>query len=207
MLYLKFRPSLADLLTILRFRNAARKLGRDYFYLSLNEILRSETAFMTDRTTQGHILFGACVLATYRVLRASGLGETEAKDTLVTVVCKIGRWTNAMIMWLVCNLSRNPFRTIEKYSKYQIPRQYGESFAVTHLETPEGFVSEVLVCGYRTFLSRHRATELLGIFCEWDRVWIDALPQKIGFTRPQTQALGANSCLFRFENRSSSKPF
>lgn len=202
LLHLKFRPTFIDRLTIKRFRIGLRKLGLDSLDVALNEILEAETPFMTDRTTQGHILFGACVLASYRVLRRSGLSEKDAKCTLEPIVCGIGRRTNAVIMWFFCNLTRDPLRKIESYCRLQLPRNYGQSFEITHSTTPEGFVSSVTICGYKTFLTRHRTTELLPVFCEWDRVWIDMLPPTIGFKRPQTQADGAKSCIFDFKYRS-----
>ncbi|PID37321.1 MAG: hypothetical protein CR993_00785 [Rhodobacterales bacterium] len=207
MLHLEFRPSLFDRLTINHFRRSLRKLGLRGLDENLNEVLRSETAFMIDRTTQSHILFGACILASYRMLRRSGLSEKDAKRTLAPIVCGDGRKTQAVIMWIVCNLTRDLFRQFESYSRDQLPRKYGRSFKFVHSTTSEGFVSCVTLCGYKTFLARHRATELLSVFCEWDKVWIDMLPPTIGFKRPQTQADGAKSCIFEFQDRSSKPPF
>lgn len=207
MLHLNIRPSFIDRLTVSHFRKGLRKAGLHGLDAHLNDILRAEKTFMIDRTTQGHILFGACVLASYRMLRRSGLSEKEAKSTLVPIVCGIGRRTNAAIMWVVCNVTRDPFRQIEKYSRDQLPSHYGQSFEVVHSTTSNGFVSRVTRCGYKSFLSRHRATDLLPVFCEWDKVWIDALPSTIGFKRPQTQADGAESCIFEFQDESSKPPF
>ena len=172
-LHLRFRPSLFDRLTVRRFRTCLRKARLTGFDVALNEVLRAETSFMSDRITQAHILFGACVLAAYRVLRRSGVSEAEAKEVLLPVVCGTARRTKAVIMWGIRHLTRDPFRSIERHSRQQLPRQYGPSFEITHSRTSEGFVSEVTTCGYKTFLMRHQATELLQIFCEWDRVWID----------------------------------
>lgn len=203
---LTYRLSIIDHLTIRRFRKALRQQGADGLDAALDEVLQAETPSFIDRTTQGHILFAACVLATYRILRHAGLTELEANDALLQVVTRMGRRTNAVVMWCIGHLSRDPFRSIETYSRQALPRKYGPSFNLTFEKTPTGFISKVTTCGYKSFLQRHNATELLPVFCAWDSVWIQALPRSVGFRRPATLHDNAPSCRFEFEDLSLCAP-
>jgi len=102
-------------------------------------------------------------------------------------------------MWLSCRFSKDPFATIKSYSGSKAESAYGPTFAMEALDTETGFATVVNLCGYRTFLKRHDALHLLPIFCQWDRVWIDALPAGIQFRRPTTLATGGTACRFEFE--------
>lgn len=201
MLLLPFRLSVFDRLTIRRFRKSVSHDWRTDFDEGLDSVLLSEAPSITDRTTQGHILFGSCALVSYRVLLRAGLSDHDSKQAVSETLCKLGRRTNSFIMWLTCRLASDPFRAIRNYTRHRIPATYGPSFKILYHEASNEFTSEVVTCGYRSFLLRHHAIELLPLFCEWDKVWIDALPKSIAFSRPQTLAQGERSCRFEFRRR------
>jgi hypothetical protein len=201
MLQLPFRLSAFDRLTIRRFRKSVPHRWRTDFDVGMNSVLSSEAPLITDGTTQGHVLFGSCALVSYRVLLRADLSDHDSKQAVSETLCNLGKRTNRFLMWLTCCLSFDPFTAIRNYTKHRIPVSYGPSFEILYHETSDEFTSEVVTCGYRSFLLRHHATELLPLFCEWDKVWIDALPESISFSRPQTLAQGGGSCRFEFRRR------
>ena len=106
------------------------------------------------------------------------------------------------MMRLLSFFSRDEFEALRRYTKVRGASAFGPSFEIEYVEIEEGFVSEVHACGYSSFLRRHDATLLLDLFCEWDRIWIDALSSKVNFHRPPTQAHGGRTCRFEFRRRS-----
>lgn len=201
MLQLPFPLSVFDRLIIRRFRKSLPHGWRTDFDAGMSSVLSSEAPLITDGTTQGHIVFGSCVLVSYRVLLRANLSDHDAKKAVSATLCNIGKRTNWFVMWLTCRLAFDPFRAIQNYTKHRIPASYGPSFEILYHEASDEFTSEVVACGYRSFLLRHHATELLPLFCEWDKVWIDALPKSIAFSRPQTLAQGGGTCRFEFRRR------
>lgn len=194
-------PRLLDWLMVRSVRKVLPPAHRSKFNADLADVMASEAAFLTDRVTHGHILFVASVLCVYRGLRRSGLAEEAAKDRIARALCKIGQRTTAAIMWLACALARDKLQTIRTYSRTKSQQAYGPAFRIEDTDNAGGFVSQVHVCGYRTFLRRHHAVEINEVLCAWDKVWIDALPQGIKFTRPSTLASGGQSCRFEFRQK------
>ena len=196
-----FRPTLIDRLMVKHFRKALPKGQRRHFDSALSDLLVSEKQFLTDPVTNSQILFAATVLCLYRRLRRLGNTDEKARATLRHALCSLGRKTTAFFIRLTFAFARDPLQHIRKYSQDRMHNAYGPSFQIRESEIHGGFVSEVHVCGYRTFLARHHALDLASVLCEWDRVWIDALPDGIAFARPTTLATGGASCRFEFRRR------
>jgi len=196
-----FRPSITDRLMVKALRKALPPNQRRLFDASLVELLKGEIQYFTDRATNGHILFVAAVLCLYRSLRRIGHSDPAAKAIIRRSLRGLGRKSTAFIIWATCALTRDSFQTIRKYSRDRAKNAYGPTFQISESDIDQGFVSEVHVCGYRTFLARHQALDLTEVLCEWDSVWIDALPNTIAFRRPTTLALGGKSCRFEFRQK------
>ena len=163
--------------------------------------MEAERPFATDPVTQGHLVVGACALALFRVWRADGIEAEEAKVRTRLPVIALWRRTTRAMMWLMTMFSKDTFEAVRRYSRDRTANAFCPSFDIRFVDSPDGFVSEVTVCGYRSFLLRHGAEDLLDLFCEWDRTWIDALPRSIRFQRPPTQAQGGVTCRFEFYKR------
>lgn len=198
-----FRPTFLDRITQRRFRNAMPRGQETQFDDILTDILTAEAPFLTDRVTQGHIVFASCVLAAQRVLTRAGCSDEETTRTLRDLICGTGKRSKTIVMLLIQRLSRDPFETYRSYTKHQLPQGYGPSFSFVYDEGDDHFTSQVTTCGFQAFLSRHHATALLPLFCEWDKIWITALPDSIRFSRPYTLATGGPACPFRFERKGS----
>ncbi len=198
MQHLAFRPSLRDRLTIRHFRRNLEADQRPAFDDALESVMGLEEPYLSDKTTQGHILFAASVLCTYRVMTSAGTPVPQARAALGDMLARLGRHSMAVIMWLTVRLSRDPFAAVRYYTKEKTTSAYGPSFDIRFEEVEGGFVSEVRRCGYRSFLQRHDALELNELICAWDAVWIDRLPETILFDRPTTLARGCASCRFEF---------
>ncbi|GGA63107.1 hypothetical protein GCM10011499_36870 [Pelagibacterium lentulum] len=195
---LAFKPTIIDRLTVHHFRSSLPRQGRSAFDREFALILHNERPFLTDKLTQSHIIFVAAFLSAYRTLRSMGLGNDASKEKLTPALFRLGRRTAAFFTWAGIAMSRNPMQALRRFSETKAQNAYGPSFAVETAAIPGGFVSEVKRCGYRTFLARHDAVDLNSLLCEWDRVWIDALPKSIDFRRPTTLATGCASCRFEF---------
>ncbi|MEM7701834.1 MAG: L-2-amino-thiazoline-4-carboxylic acid hydrolase [Pseudomonadota bacterium] len=194
----------ADRLTLRRFRKTLPKRLRASFDQRFNAVMEAERPFTGDPVTKGHVVVGACALSLYRVWRANGLNMDEAKARARSPMIALWRRTTRVMMWVMTAMSKDPFEAVRRYSQDRTATAFGPSFEIGFEETLEGFVSEVTMCGYRSFLMRHGAEELLDLFCEWDRTWIDALPRAVRFHRPPTQAQGGATC--RFEFRRNEEP-
>lgn len=198
MAYPRYRPTFVDRLMVRTIRKTLPNSQRRDFDADLQHILQGEADFLTDKVTAGHILFAAAVLCHYRRQRAAGVPDKVARATLARTLSKLGKTSSKFFIWLYCRFSRDPFAIIQKYSRFKTDMGYGPSFEIDLYEIENGYVSEVQVCGYRTFLARHHALDLTELLCEWDRVWIDALPSSIDFHRPATLGQGGASCRFEF---------
>lgn len=198
MQHLPFRLTLTDRIMIKEVRKSVPLALHASFDEALSSILLSEHKFLTDQVTQSHIIFAASVLCAYRQLIDADIDVQEARKILVHRLKNIGRRVMKVLMFLAFGLSKNPLNILRKYSEDKAREGYGPSFTIENHDICGGFVSQVKVCGYRSFLSRHNALELNDVLCEWDNVWIKALPKSIKFSRPQTLAQGCNSCRFEF---------
>lgn len=194
-----FQPTLTDRLMVRALRKCLPQSHHQIFNTALLELLNSEGEYLTDRATNSQIMFVATVLCLYRNLRGAGHSDHEARAIIRQSLRGLGKRTTAFLMWFSFLFSRDRLQTIRKYSRMKAQHAYGPSFQFSESDIDGGFVSEVHICGYRTFLARHHALDLTEVLCEWDRVWIEALPKGIAFQRPTTLALGGKSC--RFEIR------
>lgn len=183
------------------FRKALPRGQRQRFDTALAELLNCEKQYLTDRITNSHILFVASVLCLYRALRSLGIADQVARAIMRRALRRLGRRTTASIIRASFAFAKDPFQTIRKYSGDRAQNAYGPTFRISESDIDGGFVSEVHVCGYRTFLARHHAPGLASVLCEWDSVWIDALPDAIAFTWPTTLATGGASCRFEFRRK------
>lgn len=198
-----FRLSFLDRSTLRWFRRYLQRDERLQFDLKLHAILEVETPNSLDSVTRGHVVFAAAAVCSMRAMRQCGTCEQEAMRRLTQSITSYGRRMTYMLVWLSTRLARDAFAAVRYYSAQKANHTYGPTFDIREQSIPGGFVSEVHTCGYRSFLARHHALELLPLFCAWDYVWIDALPKSILFRRPQTIAEGAETCRFEFRRAES----
>lgn len=203
---LPFQPTCVDQLMTRAIRNALPRNRRKSFDLQLAEVLESERPFLTDQVTFGHIRFVAGILCLYREFLRGGASKSQTHTKTLATIRNLLRRSLSMLIRLTFLFSRDHMKSVRSYSKFKIVSAYGPSFSLSESEIDGGFVSEVHICGYRTFLARHNALELNALLCEWDRIWIDALPKSIHFERPTTLAQGSNSCRFEFVESSKEIP-
>lgn len=192
------RVTVAGRLMMRHFRNSLPKRQRRQFDASVLDLMAADSGFGVDRPSRQHILMGSCVVCAYHRWSAEGLDDSAARKAVGQSIMTFANRTNRMMIGLWYRFSKDPFETTRRYCAQTIGRAYGAVFDIAYVEMPDGFVSVVTVCGYRTFLARHHAEHLLDLFCEWDRVWIDSLPKDIRFARPSTIAQGAQTCRFEF---------
>lgn len=190
--------TLADRLTRRHFRTTLPRNRRAEFDDRFATVLSSERNFISDRTTHGHIVMLSSALCAYRIWIAEGLDPASAKRAVGMPVSTLWKRSTGLTMWALSVFSKDTFEALRKYTIERTGAAYGPSFEINYLEIDDGFVSEVQTCGFRTFFARHDACELLDLFCEWDRTWINGLPQSIRFHRPPTIAQGGPSCRFEF---------
>lgn len=190
--------SAADRLTLRHFRKTLPKSASASFTHSFAAIMDAERPFATDRATHGHLVVGACVVSAYRAWMTHGLDPVAAKARTREPTITIGKRTIASMMRLTAFFSKDAFESVRAYTQHRTDTAFGPSFDIHYADMEDGFVSEVTRCGYQSFLRRHDALDLLDLFCEWDRTWIDALPKAIRFHRPPTIAQGGASCRFEF---------
>jgi len=200
-----FQPTLADRMAIRHFRKALPKPRRGDFARALAAILEEEAERAHDRVTMGHMTFAGCILCSAHQWQAEGLTRQEARDQIRTTVLAFGRRSSAIAMWLTGVLAKDPFEAIRKHSIAKSKSGYGPTFDITIEQAEDAFAIAVNACGYRAFLARHGGQDLLPLFCEWDRVWIDAMPRGIAFARPTTLALGASACRFEFRREAAAR--
>ena len=194
-----FKLTFGDRHTLAKIRNSIPKPERVHFDADLLNILAIEKPYLTDSITAGHILFAAATLCAYRQLLESGVSKETAKKQVTTTISKIGQRSIRVIMKLSCFFSKDSFQMIRQYSLTK-QKHYGPSFQFLErkLDENDGYAMDVHACGYCKFLTRHNAIDLISAFCEWDKVWIDALPKSILFERPTTIGSGSSSCKFEF---------
>ena len=185
-----FPLSLANRLTLRHFRQRLPRSQRASFRAFTNELLTAESDLKPDPVTRGHVVFAAAISVSVQQWQLTGLPRDAAKARTREAVLAYGRWSSAISMWLTEKLAEDPFETISKYSLEKSHSAYGPTFRMS--------TEVVHTCGYRSFLARHDAEDLIDLFCAWDRVWIDRLPKGIGFWRPTTIAKGGKSCRFEF---------
>lgn len=193
-----FPATIHDRLTIRYFRKSLPRDQRKQFAVSVADMMASEGDFATDLVTRNHLLVGSCVVCAYRRWLAIGLRKQAAKAKVGRSIANLSARSSRFLLRLIYLFSRDAFETTRRYTSEKIGAVYGPSFDIEFGEIEGGFVSIVNACGYRAFLCRHGVEELLGLFCEWDRVWIGALPDTIDFNRPSTIAQGAETCRFEF---------
>lgn len=160
--------------------------------------MEAERPFATDPTTRGHLVNGASAVSVYRAWISEGHEAAAAKARTGEAMATLWKRTFRWLMWTTAFFSRDTFESVRRYTKERGANAFGPSFDIAYSETEDDFVSEVRACGYRAFLLRHGSVELLDLFCEWDRIWIDALPKSVRFHRPPTIAHGGATCLFEF---------
>ena len=194
-----FALSAADRLTLRHFRKSLPTHRRADFDHSFYAIMDAERVFATDPVTQGHLVIGACVVSAQRAWIRDGFEHQSAKAKVAARMSTFLRRSLRLMMWALAFFSKDVFESLRRYTKQRGASAFGPSFDIRYAETEDGFVSEVHTCGYRAFLLRHDAVMLLDLFCEWDRIWIDALPDKVRFHRPPTQAHGGATCRFEFK--------
>jgi len=196
-----FKLTIFDRVLLRKMRRILPKHLHSEFEHDLKQIMHSEAAFLQNRTTAGHIFFAAMVLCLHRFLLRKGLSRLEADARLAHELTQMSKRSMRILMWLGMGLSKDPIERLRRISRHKSAQIYGSSFQIDEGDLDNGFVFEVRTCGYRTFLSRHNALELTKILCAWDRVWIDALPGRIRFSRPTTLATGGASCRFEFRRK------
>lgn len=196
-----FPLTLADRLTIRHFRKAVPQDARTRFDHSLDAIVAAERPFVTDAATHTHTIIGACAVSLYRAQISQGCDRARAKAKVRAPMMTLWKRSMRSMMWATSLFSRDVFEALRRYTKTRGANAFGAGFEIDYCETGDGFVSEVKTCGYLRFLERHDARDLLDLFCEWDRIWIDALPKSVRFHRPPTQAQGAATCRFEFRRR------
>ncbi|MEL7199629.1 MAG: L-2-amino-thiazoline-4-carboxylic acid hydrolase [Pseudomonadota bacterium] len=195
---LAFPLSSSDKRAYNHFRKQLRRPNRADFDRAVLLILEAEKPLCQDVISQSHIVFGSCAVALYRIYCAQGLGQTAALQHMETPITTYGKTSSQFFMWLMRLTSRQPFNAVRTYTIRHMPDRYGALFRFAFEDMQDGFASVVTTCGFRDLLERHGAIELLELFCEWDRVWIEALPPSIRFNRPLTIAKGAKTCRFEF---------
>ena len=200
--FLPYPITSADRLTVSHFRKSLPKPLRADFDESVEAVMTSERPFSTDKVTQGHLIIGACVVSVHRVWMRRRLDPEAAKAKVAVPMSSLWKRSLRIMMRLLSVFSNDEFEALRRYTKDRGASAFGPSFQIEYVEFEEGFVSEVHTCGYSSFLRRHDATLLLDLFCEWDRIWIDALSSKVNFHRPPTQAHGGRTCRFEFRRRS-----
>lgn len=193
-----FPLTLVDRAAVRHFRKRLPKPARASFDRSFAAVMEAERPFATDPTTQGHLVIGASVVSAHRAWISEGLAPATAKARTGEAMATLWKRTFRWMMRATALFSNDMFESVRRYTKERGANAFGPSFDIAYIETDNGFVSEVRTCGYRAFLRRHGALDLLDLFCEWDRIWIDALPKSIGFHRPPTQAQGGATCRFEF---------
>ncbi|MEM7687836.1 MAG: L-2-amino-thiazoline-4-carboxylic acid hydrolase [Pseudomonadota bacterium] len=200
--FLPYPFTSADRLTVRHFRKSLPKPLRADFDASVEAVMMAERSFSTDQVTQGHLIIGACVVSAHRIWMRHHLDPESAKAKVAVPMRSLWKRSLRIMMRMLSFFSKDEFEALRRYTKERGARAFGPSFKIEYLETDEGFVSEVHRCGYSSFLMRHDATLLLDLFCEWDRIWIDALSRKVSFHRPPTQAHGGRTCRFEFRRGS-----
>ncbi|MEL7217072.1 MAG: L-2-amino-thiazoline-4-carboxylic acid hydrolase [Pseudomonadota bacterium] len=195
--------TVADRIAVRHFRQSLPHAARRAFDVDLDNVLASETEFAIDQATQSHIVFAASALCVYRYRLRENPSKEMAKEAIRRTITSYLKRTTAAMLWLSCVFSKDTFETVRSYTKDKSGPAYGASFDIDYTEIDNGFVSIVKACGYRAFLARHGADELIDVFCEWDKVWIDALPKSVAFRRPTTLAQGGKSCRFEFRKNGS----
>lgn len=190
--------SMVDRMTLSHFRKHLPRAQRSDFNEAVRRVLAEEAKLHPDPVTAGHVVFAAGLMCSVSQWQAHGLDRPAAKAEALTAVTKLGQPSNALAMWLTALLSKDVFLAMKRHTIEKSAKAYGPTFEFGLEESDDAFVSLVHVCGYRTFLARHGADDLISLFCEWDRVWINALPRGVGFARPATLAQGAPVCRFEF---------
>jgi len=197
-----FKLTFGDRHTLKKIRNSISKSKRVHFDADISNIMEIEKPYLTDNITASHILFSAATLCAYRQLLESGISKETAKKQVATTISKIGQRSIRVIMKLSCFFSKDSFQMIRQYASTK-QKLYGPSFQFSERKLDEsgGYAMDVHACGYCAFLTRHNSLDLISAFCEWDKVWIDALPKSIAFERPTTIGSGSSSCKFEFRRR------
>lgn len=190
-----------DRMAVRHFRSSLPRSLRSEFESALATILSSETEFAVDQTTQSHLIFASVALSSYRIWLREGRDKDDAKAKVRRAARSFLKRSTQLMMRIAYFFAKDPFEVVRKYSVEKPQEIYGPSFEFENAEIEGGFVSIVNVCGFRSFLARHGADELIDVFCEWDRIWIDALPNSIAFDRPTTLAQGGKACRFEFRRR------
>ncbi len=166
------------------------------------QLVKNDLFIISDRQSQGHLLFCARIHACYLVLVKEHMQSEEAIASLCFAIQQPGKRTLKWIMRLSLWLSRNKRKMIEDAINKKKETMYGEQFNFEEETSANTFVSVVNKCAYVDYFQRHKLLQIMPSICEWDKVWIDPIEQhnngEIEFSRPTTLALGDKSCRFEF---------
>lgn len=173
--------------------------ARADFQADLARLLRGDLDHISDAQSQGHLICTLAALAAYRRLLAQGAPRDEALAQVTEALMKPDARLIKWATWISARLARDKIGFVHAQAAQKTARHYGAQFEISCAREAQSCVQIVRRCAYVEILRRHGAGELAPRFCAWDRLWIEALPAEIRFSRPCTLAGGGVCCRFEFE--------
>lgn len=172
--------------------------ARADFQADLARLLRADLDHISDAQSQGHLICTLAALAAYRCLLAQGAPREDALARVTEALIKPGARFIKWATWIGTRLARDKIGFVHAQAEQKAARHYGDQFEMSCMRQGQSCVQIVRRCAYVETLRRHGADELAACFCVWDRLWIEALPAEIRFSRPCTLAEGGACCRFEF---------
>ena len=176
--------------------------------IEIEHIIGEYSHMLVDEKTHPHLRLTACVLASYQVLTAGLLDQTQALELIENVFCSIGRTTLRLYTQAILMLSKDPFTAITNAGKKRAIEQYGRAWKFRFEDTENSFTMTCIKCFYHDFFTVVDSQYLTRIFCSWDENWIKPIdPRKHGivFERPTTMGYGGKACPFIFKRVSAGR--
>ncbi|GII90219.1 L-2-amino-thiazoline-4-carboxylic acid hydrolase [Sinosporangium siamense] len=156
---------------------------------------------LVDGAARYNVHMSAVLLATYNLLRERMPGA-EAVEKVKHAFLDPMREGIRHGMTAALDQAPDPFSLIVEISKSNEEQRYGASFDfVRERDDEDAYLLEIRRCAYNDVLRGAGAPELVPVFCEFDRSWIEAIdPDRHGFAfdRPTTLAAGHGSCGFHW---------
>lgn len=178
-------------------RAAVRAIGE-----RAHDVWRRDPVQYDDPATRGHHWAACLVLASDELLRSPLPDQEHRLRVIETALLTPGAGAVKFFTRMMLLFSWDRFRTLARYAEDSVPPRYGSAFRFETLEkTPDSFVQGVMKCFYNDFFRSAGSPHLIGLFCAYDRLWIDEIDpvrDRVRFERPVTLAAGGSHCSFEF---------
>jgi hypothetical protein len=168
-----------------------------------DSLYKQNEALIVDEPGATNIRLTSLALASYRLLRQTGMERRAALSIVQTALVEPSRKKMMFFSRLAVRFWPDPLRLMAGISRNKARTAYGKAFIFEHhtdnMQTY--FFSHVKKCLYHDFFKANSTPEMTPVFCAFDDNWSNAMQDprsRLRFVRSTTIGAGDDMCRFEF---------